>query len=151
MTSTHASTVWLNLENLASPAKLPTRTPCEKVPDPTAQDGTDQDVSVEDDQRSLLASQGTGYAGSGCVVGQSSSHSPHQRGSTGMEFASLQGLAQAFFQFYAIGSADAWTVAVLQNEFELAVRNGLKLKDTVYVNDGRSMNADESHGIEMAS
>src|SRR5271169_991685 len=39
---------------------------------------------------------------------------------------------------------------VLQNQLELAVRNGLKLKDTVYVNDGGSMNADESHGIEMA-
>jgi len=41
-------------------------------------------------------------------------------------------------------------VAVLQNELELAVRNGLKLKDTVNINDGGSMNADESHGIEMA-
>jgi hypothetical protein len=41
-------------------------------------------------------------------------------------------------------------VAVLQNELELAVRNGLKLKDAVYVNDGGSMNPDESHGIEMA-
>jgi hypothetical protein len=42
-------------------------------------------------------------------------------------------------------------VAVLQNDLELAVRNGLKLKDTVDIYDGRSMNADESHGIEMAS
>jgi hypothetical protein len=41
-------------------------------------------------------------------------------------------------------------VAVLQNDLELAVRNGLKLKDTVDVDDGRPMNADESHGIEMA-
>jgi hypothetical protein len=41
-------------------------------------------------------------------------------------------------------------VAVLQNELELAVRNGFKLKDAIYVNDRGSMNADESHRIEMA-
>ena len=38
---------------------------------------------------------------------------------------------------------------ILQNEFELAMGNGLKLNDTVYIYDARSMNADESHGIKM--
>ena len=65
-------------------------------------------------------------------------------------FGSSQGLAQALLELYTIGSAHARAVAVPQYDLELAVRNGLKLKDTVYVNDGGSMNADESHGIEMA-
>jgi hypothetical protein len=38
--------------------------------------------------------------------------------------------------------------AVLQNELELAMRNGLKLNDAIYIEDRRSMNADESPGIE---
>jgi hypothetical protein len=59
-------------------------------------------------------------------------------------------LAQALLKLYPISSADARAVAVLQNEFELAVRNGLKLNDAVYIDDGRSMNADESHGIETS-
>jgi hypothetical protein len=59
-------------------------------------------------------------------------------------------LAKALLEVCAIGSADAHAVAVLENELELAVRNGLKLEDTVYVNDGGSMNADESQGIKMA-
>jgi hypothetical protein len=39
-------------------------------------------------------------------------------------------------------------VAVLQDEVEFAVRDGLKLKDAVNIDNGRSMNADEAHGIE---
>ncbi len=39
-------------------------------------------------------------------------------------------------------------MAVLQDEFEFAVRDGLKLKDAVNIDDGRSMNTDEAHGIE---
>jgi hypothetical protein len=60
-------------------------------------------------------------------------------------------LAQAPLKLYAIGSADARAAAVLQSELELAVRNRLKLDDAVYVDDRGSMNADESHRIEMAS
>jgi hypothetical protein len=65
-------------------------------------------------------------------------------------FGSSQGLAQALLQLYTIGSAHARAAAVLQYDLELAVRNGLKLKNTVYIDDGGSMNADESHGIEMS-
>jgi hypothetical protein len=74
----------------------------------------------------------------------------HQTCSTAVQFASLQGLAQAFFQFYAIGSAGARTMAILQKQLELAMRNWPKLNDTLYVDDGGPMNPDKSHGIEMA-
>jgi len=77
------------------------------------------------------------------VVGNDvSQDSPH--------FGSSQRLTQALLQLYTIGSAHARTVAVLQNDLELAVRNGLKLKNIVNIDDGRSMNADESHGIETS-
>jgi hypothetical protein len=39
-------------------------------------------------------------------------------------------------------------MAVFQDEVEFAVRDGLKLKDAVNIDDGRSMNADEAHGFE---
>ena len=39
-------------------------------------------------------------------------------------------------------------MAVLQDEFEFVVRDGLKLKDAINIDDGRSMNADEAYGIE---
>src|SRR5579864_5771793 len=64
--------------------------------------------------------------------------------------ASSQRLAQAHLQLCAICPADARAVAVLQNEIELAVRNGLKLQDAIYVHDGGPMNADEPHGIETS-
>jgi hypothetical protein len=41
-------------------------------------------------------------------------------------------------------------VAVLQDDLELAMRNRLKLKNTLYIDDGGSMNADESHRIETS-
>src|SRR5215472_5398647 len=39
---------------------------------------------------------------------------------------------------------------VLQKQLEFAMRNGPQFNDTLYVDDGRPMNPDKSHGIEMA-
>ena len=52
-------------------------------------------------------------------------------------------MAKAFFYFDAIGSAYAWAMPVLQKQLELAMRNGPKLDNTVYVDDGRAMNPNE--------
>src|SRR5262249_3653371 len=49
----------------------------------------------------------------------------------------------------AVGSADPRAVAVLQDHFELAVRDGLKLDDAVDVDDRRSMNSDKAHWIDL--
>jgi hypothetical protein len=40
-------------------------------------------------------------------------------------------------------------MTVFQSDLEFAVRNGLKLENNVDVDDRRSMNAHEAHGIEM--
>ena len=66
-----------------------------------------------------------------------------------LHFGLLQGLAKAFFYFDAIGSAYAWAMPVLQKQLELAMRNGPKLDNTVYVDDGRAMNPHEPHGIKV--
>src|SRR5215467_4058133 len=63
--------------------------------------------------------------------------------------AESQGLAQSMLELRAVGSADPRAVAVLQDHFELAVRDGLKLDDAVDVDDRRSMNSDKAHWIEL--
>ena len=64
---------------------------------------------------------------------------------------SLQGLAEALFQFYAISSADARKVATFENELKFTMRDGLKFQDAVDVDDNRSMNANETPWIEARS
>jgi len=71
--------------------------------------------------------------------------------SSAREYRPSQRLPEALLKLHAIGPADAQAVRVLQNEFELSVRNRLKLNDAVYVHDERSMNADESQRIEMVT
>ena len=62
--------------------------------------------------------------------------------------ALLQRLAQSYLQLGAIRSANPRLTAIFQDEFELAVRDGLELKYAVDIDDRRSMNADETHGVE---
>src|SRR5579864_1032717 len=61
----------------------------------------------------------------------------------------LQRLAQALFQLGAIGSADSKPRSVLQHHLELAVRNWFKVQNALDIDDCRSVNPHESHGIQF--
>lgn len=60
----------------------------------------------------------------------------------------LQRLPQSLFQLSAIGSADFRSRAVFQDDFKFAMRDRLQMQDAFDVHDRRTMDADETSGIE---